>query len=118
MGVAELGTLQHKLVEHGRAPATPFALVENGSRASQRVITGSLSQLAERAVSHGVQSPALLILGEVASLAHSLAWFGPAPLGEAAWPPRRALVNAQAEKRPMQPTPVTADALLVAIHRG
>ena len=81
MGVAELGTLQTRLIAHGRAASTPFALVENGSRPEQRVVTGTLAHLAERALSHGVSSPALLILGEVASLATSLAWFGQPPLG-------------------------------------
>jgi uroporphyrin-III C-methyltransferase/precorrin-2 dehydrogenase/sirohydrochlorin ferrochelatase len=81
MGVGELATLQSRLLEYGRAPATPFALVENGSRADQRVVTGTLAQLAERAAAHAVRSPALLILGEVATLADSLAWFGAPPLG-------------------------------------
>jgi uroporphyrin-III C-methyltransferase/precorrin-2 dehydrogenase/sirohydrochlorin ferrochelatase len=81
MGVAELGSLQARLIAHGRAPSTPFALVENGSRTDQRVITGSLANLAERAAFHAVRSPALLILGEVAALATSLAWFGAPPLG-------------------------------------
>ena len=81
MGVAELGTLQTRLLEHGRSPATPFALVENGSRADQRVVVGTLAELASRATSHAVRSPALLILGEVATLAGTLAWFGAPPLG-------------------------------------
>jgi len=89
MGVGELATLQSRLIEHGRAASTPFALVENGSRAEQRVITGTLAQLAERATFHAVRSPALLVLGEVAALAESLAWFGQAPLGAAMAPLRR-----------------------------
>jgi uroporphyrin-III C-methyltransferase/precorrin-2 dehydrogenase/sirohydrochlorin ferrochelatase len=80
MGVGELPALQSNLIAHGRDAATPFALIENGTRADQRVITGTLAQLAQRAASHRVTSPALLILGEVAALAHSLAWFGRAPL--------------------------------------
>jgi uroporphyrin-III C-methyltransferase/precorrin-2 dehydrogenase/sirohydrochlorin ferrochelatase len=80
MGVGELPALQSNLIAHGRAASTPFALIENGTRADQRVITGTLAQLAQRAASHRVTSPALLILGEVAALAHSLAWFGRAPL--------------------------------------
>jgi uroporphyrin-III C-methyltransferase/precorrin-2 dehydrogenase/sirohydrochlorin ferrochelatase len=80
MGVTGLGTLRDKLIEHGRAPATPFALVENGSRASQRVVTGSLDQLPEAANAHTVGSPALLILGEVAALAETLHWHGAPPL--------------------------------------
>jgi uroporphyrin-III C-methyltransferase/precorrin-2 dehydrogenase/sirohydrochlorin ferrochelatase len=83
MGVAELDGIRARLIEHGRAPSTPFALIENGSRADQRVITGSLENLPERARAHAVQSPALLILGEVAAFASSLAWFGQPPLGAA-----------------------------------
>ncbi len=106
MGVAQLAAFQQRLIAHGRAASTPFALVENGSRPEQRVITGSLGQLAQRACDHAVQSPALLILGEVAALAESLAWFGATPVG--------ALV----ETLPRAAPPRAADALLSAIHRG
>jgi len=82
MGVAGLGTLRARLLAHGRAASTPFALVENGSRAQQRVITGTLEELPRLAKTHAVKSPALLILGEVAALAHRLHWFGAAPIGD------------------------------------
>src|SRR5690606_7949820 len=81
MGVAALEQLQQRLLEAGRDPATPFALVENGSRPEQRVVTGTLRDLALTARAHAVASPALLILGEVAALAGQLHWFGAAPLG-------------------------------------
>ena len=81
MGVAQLRTLQSRLLAHGRAASTPFALIENGSTPRQRVVTGTLSALAQLAREHDVGSPALLIVGEVASLATTLAWFGAAPLG-------------------------------------
>ena len=86
MGVQGLDTIRDRLIAHGRAPATPFALVENGSRATQRVVLGTLADLPERALAEHVRSPALLILGEVAALARDLHWFGAAPqdLGEAA----------------------------------
>ncbi len=104
MGVSELATLQARLIEHGRAATTPFALVENGSLPEQRVVCGVLGNLAERAAAHAVGSPALLILGEVAALAPSLAWFGAAPLG--------ATVHAL-------PAPATQrDEVLAAIHRA
>ena len=89
MGVASLESLREQLLAHGRAPSTPFALVENGTRADQRVVTGTLANLPERAAAHEVRSPALLILGEVAALADRLAWFGAPPLGEAAVDLRR-----------------------------
>jgi uroporphyrin-III C-methyltransferase / precorrin-2 dehydrogenase / sirohydrochlorin ferrochelatase len=80
MGVGGLLPFQQKLIAHGRSPHTPFAIVEKGSRPEQRVIRGELGELAHIAISFDVQSPALLILGEVASLANRLHWFGQAPL--------------------------------------
>jgi uroporphyrin-III C-methyltransferase/precorrin-2 dehydrogenase/sirohydrochlorin ferrochelatase len=80
MGVAGLDGLRQRLLAHGRRGDTPFALVENGSQPGQRVLTGTLSQLPELAREHAVVSPALLILGEVATLAHTLHWFGAPPL--------------------------------------
>ncbi|MFC3816861.1 siroheme synthase CysG [Lysobacter sp. GCM10012299] len=81
MGVAGLDGLRDRLIAHGRAASTPFALIENGSRPEQRVVVGTLADLAERAREHDVQSPALLIIGEVAALAGTLHWFGEPPLG-------------------------------------
>ena len=81
MGVAGLEGLRERLVAHGRAPSTPFALIENGSRRDQRVLNGTLADLPETARFHQVRSPALLILGEVAALADTLHWFGAPPVG-------------------------------------
>jgi len=76
MGVTRLDTLREKLIAHGRSADTPFALIENGSRPEQRVISGSLGQLDRIAIQHQVRSPTMLIIGEVAAFATRLAWFG------------------------------------------
>ena len=81
MGVGGLERFGERLIAHGRDPSTPFALVENGSRADQRVVTGHLAELAGRARDHRIASPALLVVGEVAALADALHWFGAPPLG-------------------------------------
>ncbi len=80
MGVAQLATLRQRLIDHGRDAHTPFALIENGSYASQRVVAGALRELDELARDHDVRAPALLIVGEVAAFAQTLHWFGAAPL--------------------------------------
>ncbi|GIX39839.1 MAG: hypothetical protein KatS3mg128_0888 [Silanimonas sp.] len=80
MGVQGLATLRERLLAHGRAASTPFALVENGSRPEQRVLLGTLGELPERAAAASLRSPALLILGEVAALGARLHWFGAAPI--------------------------------------
>ena len=81
MGVGGLDAVRDGLIAHGRDAATPFALIENGTRRDQRVVTGTLRTLPDVAAHHAVRSPALLIVGEVAALANTLHWFGAAPLG-------------------------------------
>lgn len=76
MGVARLEELTQRLLEHGRRPDTPFAIIENGTLPQQRVISGVLHELPARAKEQAVHPPALLIIGEVAALAHEHAWFG------------------------------------------
>jgi uroporphyrin-III C-methyltransferase/precorrin-2 dehydrogenase/sirohydrochlorin ferrochelatase len=76
MGVGQLDLLTGRLLRHGRSAQTPFALIENGSRPEQRVLSGTLEALPRLAAEHGIRSPALLIVGEVAGLAPQLQWFG------------------------------------------
>jgi uroporphyrin-III C-methyltransferase/precorrin-2 dehydrogenase/sirohydrochlorin ferrochelatase len=80
MGVAGLGRIQHHLLAHGRSPDTPVAIVENASRPEQRVVLTTLDELEAAGRSEQVQSPALVIVGEVAALAADLHWFGAAPI--------------------------------------
>jgi uroporphyrin-III C-methyltransferase/precorrin-2 dehydrogenase/sirohydrochlorin ferrochelatase len=75
MGVGRLDAIRSRLLEHGRAASTPVALVENGSTPRQRVIRGTLAELGELADRYRVQPPAVVFVGEVASLAGRLGWF-------------------------------------------
>ncbi|MGS0649133.1 siroheme synthase CysG [Komagataeibacter melomenusus] len=65
MGVSALPALCAKLVEHGLPAEWPAAIVERGTRADQRVLTGTLGSLPMQATEAGVASPALIIVGEV-----------------------------------------------------
>jgi len=67
------------LLHHGREPATPVAIVEHGSRPEQRVTIATLDALDDIARRGDIQSPALLIVGEVAALAGQLHWHGEPP---------------------------------------
>jgi len=75
MPLAGLERITTALVEGGRHPATPAAVVENGTNAGQRVITADLGRLAAAAVEAGVKSPALVVVGEVVTLRDRIAWF-------------------------------------------
>ena len=75
MGLLKNEVLAEQLIKYGRAPDTAVAVVENGTTNSQRVITGTLMTLSDLVEKHSVISPALIIIGEVVSLASTLDWF-------------------------------------------
>jgi uroporphyrin-III C-methyltransferase/precorrin-2 dehydrogenase/sirohydrochlorin ferrochelatase len=71
MGVGASAEVQAQLIAAGRSPETPVAIVENGSRPEQRTVTGHLGDLSGLVRREAVQSPALLIIGEVAAWAET-----------------------------------------------
>ncbi|HAT6343486.1 TPA: uroporphyrinogen-III C-methyltransferase [Aeromonas hydrophila] len=82
MGLSSCATIREQLLTHGKAGDTPVALIERGTQPSQRVIRGTLDQLPALAV--GVESPALIMVGSVVTLADQLAWFGQGGAADAA----------------------------------
>ncbi|WP_279465584.1 siroheme synthase CysG [Aeromonas veronii] len=77
MGLSSCATIREQLLAHGKAGNTPVALIERGTQPCQRVLRGTLDELPALAV--GVESPALIMVGSVVTLADRLAWFGAAP---------------------------------------
>jgi len=75
MGLSSMGAITAGFLANGADPATPAAVIENGTRAGQRVITGTLESLTEKTASAGIKSPALIIIGSVVSLRDKLSWF-------------------------------------------
>ena len=69
MGVGMSGEIATRLMAAGRAGVTPIAIIENGTRATEKRVFGVLSDLAELIVTHGVTGPAILVIGEVAGMA-------------------------------------------------
>ena len=64
MGVATAARTAERLIAAGRAPDTPVAVVENGTRPDQKVAHGRLEDLALIVVANDFLGPALLIIGE------------------------------------------------------
>lgn len=82
MGLSSCATIREQLLAHGKGGDTPVALIERGTQPNQRVIRGTLDQLPALAV--GVESPALIMVGSVVTLADQLAWFGQGCTADAA----------------------------------
>lgn len=65
MGVAALGESAQALAKAARGPECPVAIIEDGYGPNQRVTFGTLENIAQLAVDQGVQSPAVIVVGDV-----------------------------------------------------
>ena len=75
MGLGALPEISRQLIAHGQTPAMPVAVIENGTTKRQRVVTGNLRNIAQLVKAEGLQSPSLIIVGEVVTLREKLRWF-------------------------------------------
>ena len=75
MGLVGLREICESLIAHGRAPATPVALIEKGTTQEQRVLIADLNSIADVVAAEDVHAPTLFIVGDVVKLHDSLKWF-------------------------------------------
>ncbi len=73
MGVSRLMENAQALIKGGRSPDTPAAVVEKGGWPEQRLVVGTLGDIAENARKANVESPAILVVGDVVRLSERLA---------------------------------------------
>ena len=69
MGVAQLAGILARLKAAGAAAEHPVAVIERATLPGQRILRGTLADIATRAAAEQVEPPALLIVGAVAALA-------------------------------------------------
>ena len=72
MGVSRLEQNVAALIEAGKSPQTPAAMVEKGGWPQQRMISATLADIAKKAKEAMIESPAILVVGEVVLLAGKL----------------------------------------------
>ncbi|WP_313435218.1 uroporphyrinogen-III C-methyltransferase [Novosphingobium sp.] len=65
MGIATAAQIAEKLMADGLAPDVPVAVIENATRSAMRVLRGPLAGLADLIADAKVQSPALIVIGQV-----------------------------------------------------
>ena len=99
MGLSKSQLISTQLQTHGMSPTTPVALIENGCCSNQRVIRGQLLELPLLAERESVQSPALIVVGDVVNLADQLAWFSDRELANPGLPTQ---IPPQYENRKIQ----------------
>ena len=72
MGLATAHDIAEKLMRDGLSPQTPVAVIENATRADQRVLRSLLADLGDLVARMAVQSPGLIVVGDVVSHAQAL----------------------------------------------
>lgn len=75
MGLLGLPNICRQLVAHGMPATMPVAIVQQGTTATQRVVTGTLEDIAARVEAESIQPPTIIIIGHVVALHRELAWF-------------------------------------------
>lgn len=74
MGLSKAQLIETQLIQAGLDKNTPVAFIENGCCPEQRLITGTLEQLASLVAKHHIKSPSLIMVGKVVALAEKLQW--------------------------------------------
>jgi len=71
MGVSTAAVIAASLLDHGLDPKTPVAVVENGTRADQKVAIGTVAGLSRLIAWNDITGPAVLIVGTVVETARA-----------------------------------------------
>lgn len=80
MGVRKLAQLMQRLIDNGRSPDCPAAVIHAASLPEQRTVVGTVGDIATRAAEAGIGMPALTVVGEVVALRSELRWYDARPL--------------------------------------
>ena len=74
MGLVGLEKICEKLIEHGQRRDMPVALISKGTTPEQKVLVGTLADIASKVEENHIQAPTLTIIGDVVSLREQLQW--------------------------------------------
>jgi Uroporphyrinogen-III methylase len=80
MALTRLDVVCAKLIAAGRDPLTPAILISRGTTAQQRTLRATLATLPDAQQRAMLPPPAILVVGDVAALNDTLAWFDPASM--------------------------------------
>jgi uroporphyrinogen III methyltransferase/synthase len=80
MGVRQAAQWSRALIDRGKSPQTPVAIVRWCSRAQQQTVRCTLATVAEVVGREGLRPPAIIVVGKVVDHAPQLSWFAERPL--------------------------------------
>ncbi|WP_274654423.1 uroporphyrinogen-III C-methyltransferase [Paenibacillus humicola] len=74
MGLQQLPVIVRRLLEAGKDASVPIALIQSGTRETQRIVTGTLADITANPETAHLVSPVAIVIGPVVTLQDSLAW--------------------------------------------
>lgn len=80
MGFANLPSIVRNLTANGMPPERGCAVISKATRADQRTIAGTLGDIEARVAEAALETPALIVVGDVVKLHDTINWFESRPL--------------------------------------
>jgi len=80
MAMGNLEGISEQLRAHGLRKDTPVAVIQDGTRPTQRTAVGTLATISAEVTRHGLVAPAVVIIGDVVDLRKEIRWFDTTPL--------------------------------------
>jgi uroporphyrinogen III methyltransferase/synthase len=80
MTVKNISLVCKKLIDNGRSPDTPVAVIRWGTRADQTTLVGNLKTMPDLIKENEIKPPAVMVVGEVVRLREILKWYEKKPL--------------------------------------
>lgn len=75
MGVSHLSSITENLINHGKSPKTPIAIIHWGTLPEQRIVVGTLDTIEIKVKNAHISNPSMIVIGEVVRLSEELNWF-------------------------------------------
>ncbi|BCB95969.1 uroporphyrinogen III methyltransferase [Dissulfurispira thermophila] len=80
MGVKNISAITSRLIDHGKSPDTPTAVVRWGTRPDQKTVVSNLKDIAGLVKEENIKPPAVMVVGNVVKLRDKLKWYENKPL--------------------------------------
>ncbi|AWK52696.1 uroporphyrinogen-III C-methyltransferase [Clostridium beijerinckii] len=80
MGLSNLDNIVRQLGDNGKDLSTPCGVIMRGTSAKQKKVIGTLNNISQKVKDAKLQSPCIIVVGEVVNLNESLSWYENKPL--------------------------------------
>ena len=74
MGLSRIGIICKQLISGGMDKKTPVAVIQDGTTSKQKMITGTISNIAQKVKQSKIKPPSIIIIGKVVSLSKTIGW--------------------------------------------